>query len=142
MKDIYNSIGDISKLGEMDISFYNTELYMSTFITKEIKIDDARDIHRKLVLTLSSMLISVANTIKFVRYIVTAIFNMERMSSFPNRFKKSIVQSNSGDQTEQQTDEYKITSADDIDNSNFDPFGLDDAGFDEAEVFTDMDENH
>lgn len=149
-KQIYNSFGNINSAPNIDLTFYNSKLYKQSFVTNNQNLQVLRDIHRQLILTLSTILVTLVekttpsnqkNMEIFAKYIMDNIFQMEQYSSFPNKFKKAIVQSGASVYTEHNHEGVHVENIDDINMNDFDPFGMNDADFDQAEVFTDMVEN-
>ena len=110
---------------------------------------DVRGLHCKLVSILAGSLIGLMNSASnidkgpinmFIKYVMEIILRTEKLSSYPQKYRKSIVQNGGSDHTENNQEGNRVVSLDDVTMSH-DPFSMDDVDFDQAEVFTDMDDN-
>ena len=109
LKEIYNKIHDLSKLPKLQSLDHKTRL--ATYNPSTI---DVRGLHCKLVSILAGSLIGLMNSASnidkgpinmFIKYVMEIILRTEKLSSYPQKYRKSIVQNGGSDHTENNQEE-------------------------------------
>lgn len=150
LKHIYNSIQNTNSLPKINMSFYNSPLYIESFVRGIFTIAKLTDIHRNLITTLSTILMDLLTSTSpsnipavtaYIKYVMKIIMDTEKYSSLPNKFKKNIVQNGGSISTEKNYEDINIVNMGELNKDDIDPFSINDVDFDQAEVFTDMEDS-